>query len=212
MFETLAEVEDHYEALEARLGDPEIAADPRRYAEVAKEHADLRDLVAVYREYRELGRSIASNRELLDDEDPEMREMARAELAELETASEALEHRLKLLLLPKDQFEGRDVLLEIRAGAGGDEAGLFAGNLFRMYTKYVEQNRWKMELLSGNPTGIGGFKEVIVSISGATAYSRLKYESGVHRVQRVPATESQGRIHTSTCTVAIMPEAEEARA
>jgi peptide chain release factor 1 len=209
VFEKLAEVVDHYEALEARLGDPEIAADPRRYAEVAKEHADLRELVAAYREYRELGSSIASNRELLDDEDPEMREMARAELSEQETALQALEHTLKLLLLPKDQFEGRDVLLEIRAGAGGDEAGLFAGDLFRMYTKFVEQNRWKMELLSGNPTGIGGFKEVIASISGATAYSRLKYESGVHRVQRVPATESQGRIHTSTCTVAIMPEAEE---
>jgi peptide chain release factor 1 len=209
VFEKLGEVEDHYEALEARLGDPEIAADPRRYAEIAKEHADLRELVAAYREHRELLRSTASNRELLDDDDPEMREMARAELAEQEIALESLERQLKLLLLPKDQFEGRDVLLEIRAGAGGDEAGLFAGDLFRMYTKFVEQNRWKMQLLSSHPTGIGGFKEIIASIAGGTAYSRLKYESGVHRVQRVPATESQGRIHTSTCTVAIMPEAEE---
>ncbi len=209
MFDKLAEVESHYEALEERLGDPEIASDPRRYAEVAKEHADLREVVSAFRRYRDLVESIASNRELLEDDDPEMREMAREELAEQETELGELEHRIKLLLLPKDQFEGRDVLLEIRAGAGGDEAGLFAGDLFRMYSKYAEQNRWKMQLLSSNPTGIGGFKEVIVSISGDTAYSRLKYESGVHRVQRVPATESQGRIHTSTCTVALMPEAEE---
>jgi len=209
VFDKLAEVESHYEALEERLGDPEIASDPRRYAEVAKEHADLREVVSAFRRYRDLVESIASNRELLEDDDPEMREMAREELAEQETELGELEHRIKLLLLPKDQFEGRDVLLEIRAGAGGDEAGLFAGDLFRMYSKYAEQNRWKMQLLSSNPTGIGGFKEVIVSISGDTAYSRLKYESGVHRVQRVPATESQGRIHTSTCTVALMPEAEE---
>ena len=209
MFEKLAEVESRFDEIEGRLGDPEVASDPRRYAELAKEHADLREVVAAFREHRELQDSIDANKELLGDDDPEMRDLAREELAEQEAAREALERRLKILLLPRDPFEGRDVILEIRAGAGGEEAALFAADLLRMYTKYGESNRWKMEILNSHPTDIGGFKEVIASVAGTTAYAQLKYESGVHRVQRVPTTESQGRIHTSTCTVAIMPEAEE---
>ncbi len=209
MFDKLAEVESRFEEIEARLGDPEIAADPRRYADLAKEHSDLREVVAVFREHRELSDSIDANQELLSDDDPEMRDLARDELTEQQETRSILEHRLKILLLPRDPFEGRDVILEIRAGAGGEEAALFAADLLRMYTRYGEDNRWKMEILNSHPTDIGGFKEVIASVSGATAYAQLKYESGVHRVQRVPTTESQGRIHTSTCTVAIMPEAEE---
>ena len=209
MFDKLAEVESRFDEIEARLGDPEVASDPRRYAELAKEHADLREVVAAFREHRELRDSIDANKELLGDDDPEMRDLAREELAEQEVAREALERRLKILLLPKDPFEGRDVILEIRAGAGGEEAALFAADLLRMYTKYGENNRWKMEILNSHATDIGGFKEVIASVAGPTAYAQLKYESGVHRVQRVPTTESQGRIHTSTCTVAIMPEAED---
>ena len=209
MFDKLDEVVSRYEELEQRLGEPTIASDPRRYAEIAKEHSDLRGVVDTYRRERQIRASISENRELLEDDDQEMRGLAREELSGLETELEDVTHRLKLLLLPKDPYEGRNVLLEIRAGAGGDEAALFAADLMRMYTKYGEGHRWKFEILQSHATAIGGFKEVIATVSGADAYAKLKYESGVHRVQRVPSTESQGRIHTSTCTVAIMPEAEE---
>ncbi len=209
MFDKLEEVVQRFESLEGRLADPAVAADPRRYAELAREHAQLREIVEVVRQQRALRQAMADNRELLEDEDPDLREMAREELEEQERELERIDHRLKVLLLPKDPFEGRDVLLEIRAGAGGDEAALFAADLLRMYTAYGESRRWTFEVLSSHPTDIGGFKEFITAIRGADVYARLKYESGVHRVQRVPVTESQGRIHTSTCTVAIMPEAEE---
>ena len=209
MFDKLDEVVARYEEVEQRLGDPDIASDPRRYAEFAKEHSDLRQVVDTYRRERQIRASIAENRELLEDDDAEMRALAREELSGLETELEDISRRLKLLLLPKDPYEGRNVLLEIRAGAGGDEAALFAADLLRMYTKYGEDRRWKFEVLESHATAIGGFKEVIATITGGDAYAKLKYESGVHRVQRVPSTESQGRIHTSTCTVAIMPEAEE---
>ncbi len=209
MFDKLEEVVSRFEEVESLLSDPSLAADPRRYAEVGREHAALREIVDVYKQEKALRASIEENRELAEDDDPEMREMAREELAEQQEEHEKLTHRLKILLLPKDPYEGRNVLLEIRAGAGGDEAALFAANLLRMYTAYGEQRRWKLEILSSHPTNIGGFKEVIATFHGGDAYSKLKYESGVHRVQRVPDTESQGRIHTSTCTVAIMPEAED---
>jgi len=209
VFDKLDEVVTRFEELEQRLGEPDVASDPRRYAEVAKEHAGLRPLVDTYRRERSLREAIEDNRELLADDDPEMRELAREELVGLEAELADVVRELKLLLLPKDPYEGRDVLLEIRAGAGGDEAALFAADLLRMYTKYGEERRWKQEILQSHPTAIGGFKEVIASFRGADVYTKLKYESGVHRVQRVPETESQGRIHTSTCTVAIMPEAEE---
>ncbi len=209
MFDKLDEVVARLEKLEQRMGDPEIAADPRRYAEVAKEHSDLRPVVDGFRRYRKLEAELAANRELLDDDDPELREMAEAEIEELEERLEAAELELKLLLIPRDPNEGRDVILEIRAGTGGDEAALFAADLLKMYARFAEQHRWRMEVLGSHPTAIGGFKEVIASISGSDAWTTLKYESGVHRVQRVPETESQGRIHTSTCTVALMPEAED---
>ncbi len=209
MFDKLDEVVALYEELERTLGQPEVASDPRRYAEVAKEHAGLREVVETYRRERTLRVDLGENRELLEDDDPEIREMAREEIEAIETELEELTAQLKFLLLPKDPFEGRDVLLEIRAGAGGDEAALFAADLLRMYSKYGEDRRWKIDILSAHPTPIGGFKEVIAGLRGADVYAKLKWESGVHRVQRVPQTESQGRIHTSTCTVAIMPEAEE---
>jgi len=209
VFDKLDEVVALYEELERTLGQPEVASDPRRYAEVAKEHAGLREVVETYRRERTLRVDLGENRELLEDDDPEIREMAREEIEAIETELEELTAQLKFLLLPKDPFEGRDVLLEIRAGAGGDEAALFAADLLRMYSKYGEDRRWKIDILSAHPTPIGGFKEVIAGLRGADVYAKLKWESGVHRVQRVPQTESQGRIHTSTCTVAIMPEAEE---
>jgi len=209
MFGKLDDVVARFEELEGRMGDPEIAADPRRYAEIAKEHADLREVVGGYRHYREIEAALTESRDLLQDDDPEMREMAVDEVERLEGEIEAAEIALKVLLIPKDPNEGRDVILEIRAGTGGDEAGLFAADLLKMYVRFGEQYRWKLEILSSHPTAIGGFKEVIASISGKDAWAKLKYESGVHRVQRVPETESQGRIHTSACTVALMPEAEE---
>ena len=178
-------------------------------ASLTKAHADLADMVASYREYKRLSRDLAENQELAQDPDPEMRELALAEVKGIKEALPQLEAHLKLLLLPKDPMDEKNILLEIRAGTGGEEAALFAGDLFRMYCRYAEVRRWKVEIMSASETGTGGYKEVIASIAGDKVYSRLKYESGAHRVQRVPATESQGRIHTSAVTVAIMPEAEE---
>ena len=209
MFSQLDEVEKRYEELTSLMGDPSVAGDPRRYAEVAKEQAGLTKTVEVWRTYRGLKEELENARELLGDSDPDMREMAKEEISSLEPKLGPLEAELKVLLLPKDPNDEKNVLLEIRAGTGGDEASLFAANLFRMYTRYAEARRWKIEPVSSSPTEVGGFKEVICMISGDQPYATLKFESGVHRVQRVPETESQGRIHTSACTVAIMPEAEE---
>lgn len=209
MFEKLEEVEARYERLGAELGDPVIAADPQRYAQVAKQHADLGPLVARFREYRQLQREIGESRELLKDADPDVREMAQEELRRLEAAAPALEAEIKRLLLPRDPNDDKDVMVEIRAGTGGEEAALFAGELLRMYTRYAERMGWKAELLSATESGIGGYREAVLAIKGKGAYSHLKWEGGPHRVQRVPVTESGGRIHTSAATVAVMPEVDE---
>ncbi|MGD9610733.1 MAG: peptide chain release factor 1 [Desulfovibrionaceae bacterium] len=209
MFAKLESLERKYEELETQLSDPEILGDQDRYRKLAKAHADLAEVVTAYREHKKLSRDLEENQELAQDPDPEMRELAQAEVKSIREALPALEDHLKLLLLPRDPMDEKNILLEIRAGTGGEEAALFAGDLFRMYCRYAETKRWKVEMMSASETGSGGYKEVIASISGDKVYSRLKYESGAHRVQRVPATESQGRIHTSAVTVAIMPEAEE---
>ncbi len=205
--ERLEGVEARYEGLNRELSDPEVLSDPDRYRKLAQEHAELREIVETYREYRECKDRVDEARALL--EDPELGELAAEELPEAEEALERAEARLKELLTPKDPLDKKNVILEIRAGTGGEEAALFAAELFRMYTRYAEERGWKVEVLSSNPTGIGGFKEVIALIEGRNAYSRLKFESGVHRVQRVPVTESGGRIHTSAVTVAVLPEADE---
>jgi peptide chain release factor 1 len=209
MFGKLEEIEVKYEKLEHELSQPEIFNDQERYRKVSKAHADLGDVVVLYREYKQCSKDLADNREMSHDSDPEIREMARAEIGELEDRIETLEEKIKILLLPSDPMDEKNIILEIRAGTGGDEAALFAADLYRMYIRYAENNRWKVEEMSSHVTGSGGLKEVIANISGDKVYSKLKYESGTHRVQRVPATESQGRIHTSVVTVAIMPEAEE---
>ena len=209
MFDKLDSVEERFELLGEQLSQPDIASDPKRFQALMKEDAVLRDLVEAYRDWKGMKSALDEAREMLHESDEDLREMAKEEIGELTPKIDAGEHRLKLLLLPKDPNEGRDVILEIRAGAGGDEAGLFAADLFRMYTRFGESQGWKFELISTSHNAAGGYKEVITSIKGADAYKRLKYESGTHRVQRVPATETQGRIHTSTCTVALMPEADE---
>ena len=209
MFDKLENIESRYLELEKALSDPEIIANPREYQLFAKEHADLTPCIQTFRKHRELSARLEENRELLDDSDPEIRQLAREDSSLLETNLKHLEEELKQFLTPKDPNDDKNVILEIRAGTGGDEAALFASDLFRMYARYAELTGWKVDILNSHGTGIGGFKEVIFSVSGLGAYSRLKYESGVHRVQRVPTTESQGRIHTSAVTVAVLPEAEE---
>lgn len=209
MFANLEEVVDRFREVESLLSDPKVIADQNRYRSFAKEHADLTEVVAVYGQYKQTVKEIEGNRELLQDSDPEMKELAKAELPALEQELENLEKQLKLLLLPKDPNDEKNIILEIRAGTGGDEAALFAADLFRMYCRYADRNRWKVEMMSASETDGGGFKEVIALISGERVYSRLKFESGTHRVQRVPDTETQGRIHTSACTVAVLPEAED---
>ncbi|HPU75479.1 MAG TPA: peptide chain release factor 1 [Bacillota bacterium] len=210
MFEKLREIEARYDELEREMADPEIIADQPRYKKVTKAHSDLEDIVARYRELKKVMSEIQSTQEMLRDKlDSELRELAEAELASLEEDKSSLEEKLKVLLLPSDPLDEKNVIMEIRAGTGGDEAALFAGDLFRMYSRYAERNGWQIESMSSNPTELGGFKEAIVMISGDRVYSRLKYESGVHRVQRVPETEASGRIHTSAATVAVLPEAEE---
>jgi peptide chain release factor 1 len=209
MFGKLEEIEEKYVELEQELAQPDIFNDQERYKKVSKAHADLGDVVEVFRKYKELSQELVDNREMMEDSDPDIQEMAKAEIDEIETQLPELEDKLKVLLLPKDPMDEKNIILEIRAGTGGDEAALFAADLYRMYTRYAEINNWKVEEMSANHTGSGGYKEVIASISGDKVYSKLKYESGTHRVQRVPATESQGRIHTSAVTVAIMPEAAE---
>ncbi|MDP3426077.1 MAG: peptide chain release factor 1, partial [Humidesulfovibrio sp.] len=209
MFAKLEEIEHSFLDLERELGAPEVLADQERYRKVAKSHADLGLIVKAFREYKRVSQELADNRELLKDADPEMRELAEAESTGLKTRLEELDDELKFLLLPRDPLDDKNSILEIRAGTGGDEAALFCADLFRMYSRYAERLGWRVEILDASPTDTGGYKEVIASISGASVYSKLKYEAGVHRVQRVPATEAQGRIHTSAVTVAIMPEAEE---
>ncbi len=209
MLDRLKEIEDRYTQLSGLLADPEVLKDPAQYAMFAREHSSLGEIVAPYNHLKQVMASIEENEAMLADPDPEIRELVRAELGALREEKERLEQQLRLQFIPKDPNDGRDVILEIRAGTGGDEAALFAADLFRMYSRYAEGKRWSVEILSANETGIGGFKEIIAGIKGKGAYSRLKYESGVHRVQRVPATEASGRIHTSAVTVAVLPEAEE---
>lgn len=210
MLEKLAGIEVRYEELEQLMADPEVALDYEQVAKYAQERAELHDIVDAYRRYRTAEEELDGARIILDEEeDDEFRELAQIEVDKLEAQISQLEAELKQLLLPKDPRDERNVIVEIRAGAGGDEAGLFGADLFRMYTRYAEQRGWKTDILSAHSTGIGGFKEVIFEVAGKGAYSRLKFESGVHRVQRVPVTESQGRIHTSTATVAVLPEADD---
>jgi peptide chain release factor 1 len=209
MFSKLEEVERRFESLEHRLADPELANKPQEFRSLSKEHAGLIELVQSFRVYKKVTAEIESNKELLEEKDSSMREMAREELSRLTAEKDALEARLKILLLPKDPNDDKNILFEIRAGAGGDEAGLFVGELFRMYQKYCDGLGWRVEVLSASGTGIGGFKEIIAMVTGDKVFSKLKYEGGVHRVQRVPKTETQGRVHTSTVTVAVLPEAEE---
>jgi peptide chain release factor 1 len=203
----LARADERLEELDALLSQPEIAGDMDRYRKLTREHADLTPVVALYRQFKQIEADQQSARGML--EDPDMRELAEAELADCAAKVERLETELQTALLPKDPNDERNIFLEIRAGTGGDESALFAGNLLRMYTRYAERCGWKVEIVSENPGEVGGYKEVILRIVGHGAYSRLKFESGGHRVQRVPETESQGRIHTSACTVAVMPEADE---
>ncbi len=210
MFEKLEEVEHRYETLSHLLGQPELITKQEEYQKTAREYAELGKVVDLYRKLRRLEEEIKGSQQLLDqEEDEEMKRLAKEEINRLTQERERVGEELKMALLPKDPNDEKNILLEIRAGTGGEEAGLFAGDLFRMYSKYAEKQGWRMEILSRHYTGVGGFKEIIALIEGKRVYSRLKFESGVHRVQRVPVTESQGRIHTSTVTVAILPEAEE---
>ncbi len=210
MFEKLAEVENRFEELEKRLSDPAIVQDPKEYHQVAKAHSDLADIVAKWREYKEVRRQIEETEQMLSERlDPELRELAELEREELKSKLPGLEQEIKVMLLPRDPNDEKDVMVEIRAGTGGEEAGLFAADLLRMYTRYAERKGWRAELMSAVETGIGGYKEAVLEIKGKGAYSRLKFEGGVHRVQRVPQTESSGRIHTSAATVSVLPEAEE---
>ena len=210
LIERLRAGEARYEELNAQLADAQVVSDSKKYQKLAKTHSELGELVAKFREYTDLERGIKETQAMVRDEaDADLKAMAEEELAALENRLSQCEADLKTLLLPRDPNDERNVILEIRAGTGGDEAALFVANVFRMYTRYAETQRWRVEILSSNSTGIGGFKEVIALIEGRGAYSRLKFESGVHRVQRVPATEASGRIHTSTITVAVLPEAEE---
>jgi peptide chain release factor 1 len=211
MLEKLAFLEEKYEDLSRKIGDPEIINEQNQWRKLVKEHSDLEEVVMKYRQYRSAQEELDGANEILRDKDSdeELKELAKMEIGELEEQVNSIEEDLKILLLPKDPNDDKNVIIEIRAGAGGDEAGLFAADLFRMYTRYAENVGWRTEMLSANDTGLGGFKEVIFMIKGKGAYSMLKYESGVHRVQRIPTTESGGRIHTSTITVAVLPEVED---
>ena len=210
MFDKLEDLLIRYEEIMGELQEPDVVNDQSRFRKLMKEQNDLTPIIEAYKEYKNCKQNIEDSLSLLEEEsDEEMKELAKEELSESKKRVEELEQELKILLLPKDPNDDKNVIVEIRAGAGGDEAALFAAEIYRMYVKYAESRRWKTEMMSLNENGIGGFKEVTFMIQGQGAYSRLKYESGVHRVQRVPETESGGRIHTSTCTVAIMPEAEE---
>jgi peptide chain release factor 1 len=209
MLDKLAEVEKRYVELEGMMSDPQLLNQQREYSKLAKERSDLEEIVARYREWLKVEQEIIENRQLLDENDEAIRELAKEEVALLRARKEELENKLKILILPKDPNDDKNVIVEIPAGTGGDEAALFAAELFRMYSRYAESRRWHVEMMSSNPTGLGGYKEIIMSIEGQGAYSRLKFEGGVHRVQRVPVTEGSGRIHTSAVTVAVLAEADE---
>jgi peptide chain release factor 1 len=209
MFDKIEELARRYEELESLLADPAVLSKQVEFRKFSREHAELSPLVAAYRDYRKVLAEIEDNRELLIESDPEMREMAEAEIEQLESRKSDLEGEIKVLLLPKDPNDDRNVILEIRAGTGGEEAALFAADLFRMYGRFAESNRWKVEVIAASESDLGGFKEIIALVEGQGVYAKLKYESGTHRVQRVPDTEAQGRIHTSACTVAVLPEAED---
>ncbi len=209
MFAKLDTLERTFEDLEQQLSSPEVFNDQERYRKLTKSHADLKAVVDVYRKFKDLRQQLVENKEMLNDSDAEIRSMAHEEIKAIEAELPEIEHELTILLLPKDPLDEKNILLEIRAGTGGDEAALFAGDLFRMYSRYAELRNWKVEVMSGSESDAGGFKEIIALITGDNVYSRLKFESGTHRVQRVPATETQGRIHTSAATVAVMPEGEE---
>ncbi len=211
LFDSFADLKEKISHLEGRLSDPSLVNRQQEYQKVVQEHAQLCRVNDVYTRYRNVEEELAESRELLHDEgeDPELRELAKSEIEELEQQQQALDKELKILLLPRDPNDEKNIFLEIRAGTGGDEAALFVADLFRMYSRFAETQGWKVEIMNSSPLGIGGFKEIVALISGEQVYSRLKYESGVHRVQRVPETETQGRIHTSAVTVAVLPEADE---
>lgn len=209
MIEKLKTIEEKYDELTRLLMSPDIFSNPQQYQKYSKEQSDLQQLVEKIREYRKLISDVEGAEEILKGGDGDLKELAQTELDELKVRKPQIEEELKLMLLPKDPRDEKGVILEIRAGTGGEEAALFASNLFRMYAKYSESRRWKVDVIDSNPTGLGGLKEIIAAIEGKGAYSRLKYESGVHRVQRVPVTEGSGRIHTSAATVAVLPEAED---
>jgi peptide chain release factor 1 len=209
LFQKLDEVESRYQELERLLADSKVLANPKEMQRLARERAEISKLVETYQLYKKISGEIQESRGLLLEPDEEMRELAKSELQSLKERQSALEREIKVLLLPRDPRDEKNVFLEIRAGTGGEEAALFASDLFRMYAKYAEMSHWRVEVMSQNPTGLGGFKEIIALIEGKGVYSRMKYESGVHRVQRVPVTESSGRIHTSAVTVAVLPEADE---
>jgi len=209
MFSKLEGVEERFLEIEKILSDPAIVSDREAYQKYAREHSDLNEVVGVFREYKQTVQDISDSTELLEDSEPEIKELAKNEIETLSAKKESLEEELKLLLTPKDPYDDKNVIVEIRAGTGGEEAALFASDLFRMYGRYAENRNWKIEILTQHATGVGGLKEIIVMIQGKGAYSRFKFESGTHRVQRVPTTETQGRIHTSAVTVAVLPEADE---
>jgi len=209
MLDKLADVEKRYMELEEMMSDPQLLGQQKEYSKLAKERAELEEIVVCYREWRKVEQEIAENRVLLDENDEGIRELAKEEVNALRQRKEALEEHIKILILPKDPNDAKSVIVEIRAGTGGDEAALFAAELYRMYSRYAESRGWRVELMSSNPTGLGGYKEIIVNIEGQGAYSRLKFEGGMHRVQRVPVTEGSGRIHTSAVTVAVLAEADE---
>lgn len=209
MFGKIQEIEERYERLESDLARPEVIKDQKSYQKYVKEHSQLSPIVQTFRKYNKIRDEIEENSSLINDPDPEIRDLAKEEIDSLGSELELLKSELKILLIPKDPNDEKNIILEIRAGTGGDEAALFAAELFRMYMRYAELRGWKSEILSQNAIGIGGFKEVVALIEGNNVFSRLKHESGIHRVQRVPETETQGRIHTSAVTVAVLPEAEE---
>lgn len=209
IFTKLDDVERRFEYLDAKLSDPSLGSNPNELRALSKERSDLLEIVEAYKTYKSVSKELDDNKLLLAEKDEEMRAMAKDEITRLESEKNSLEKKLQLLLLPKDARDDRNSILELRAGAGGDEAALFCGELFRAYRMYAERQGWRVEPMSVSPTGIGGFKEIIAMVQGDKVFSKLRYEAGVHRVQRVPKTEAQGRVHTSTITVAIMPEAEE---
>jgi peptide chain release factor 1 len=209
MFDKLQGVEERFSEIERLLSDPAVIQNRELFQKHAMEHAELSKIVAIYREYRRAGQQLDESLDLLKDGDPEIKNLAREEIERLTSEKEQFENELKILLMPKDPLDKKNVILEIRAGTGGEEAGLFAGDLFKMYSRYAEKKGWKVEIMNLHATGVGGIKEIAAMISGQGAFSRLKFESGTHRVQRVPETEAQGRIHTSAVTVAVLPEAQE---